>query len=79
MRNRNYESTTPRFLLALAALALATTSLGALVLLPAVADDREAAAALAARSAQAPSAEVRPHVQDARSATIEAHPAKRRT
>jgi hypothetical protein len=79
MRTRSYESKTPRLALALAALALAATSLGALVLLPVFADDRETAAAIAAGNANPRSAEARPHVRDARSATIEAHRGKRRT
>jgi len=78
MRTRTYESTPPRFALALAALALASTSLAALVWLPAITDDGSTIAARATRSAP-PTAEARPGVHDARSATNDAHPAKRGT
>jgi len=79
MRTRTYESTPPRLALAVAAFALAFTSLGALVLLPAMADDREATATFAARSADLPTTTARPRMPDARSATNDAHPAKRGT
>jgi len=79
MRTRTYESTPPRFALALAAFALASTSLAALVWLPAITDDSSTTAAVATRSTSLPIVEARPGVHDARSATNDAHPAKRRT
>jgi hypothetical protein len=78
MRTSTYESTLPRLALALAAFLLASASLAMLVWLPAITGDGSTTAAIAARSTRPPTAQARPGLH-ARSATNDAHPAKRGT
>ena len=79
MRTSTYESTLPRLALALAAFLLASASLATLVWLPAITGDGSTTAAIAARSTRLPTAQARPGVPNARSATNDAHPVKRGT
>ncbi|HET7135748.1 MAG TPA: hypothetical protein VFJ25_07505 [Casimicrobiaceae bacterium] len=79
MRTPTYESTPPRLALALAAFVLASASLATLVWIPAITDDGSTTAAVATPSTRPPTAQARPGVLDARSATNDAHPAKRGT